>query len=262
MEITYGIIPIETRSVTLPSKEGESLSFTWDTADIIPASYTMTAKAILDGDGNPTNNLITKPIIVLQRGIIVGTVTDASSGEAIIGATVIADDYSATSDTDGHYNITNVPAGTYTVTASAEGYQTSSQTNISVVAEETTKLNFTLVPSPTTGTIAGLVTDATTGDPIERASVTVNGVSVLTGVDGYYSVELTLGTYTVTVSANGYEDSSQTNITVVAGETTTVDFELTPAQPLDILLYAGVAAAAIIVIAGIAVYILKVRKPT
>ncbi len=63
------------------------------------------------------------------------------------------------------------------------------------------------------------------------------------------------------MSANGYGDSSQTNITVVAGETTTVDFELTPAQPLDILLYAGVAAA-IIIIAGIAVYILKVRKPT
>jgi hypothetical protein len=113
------------------------------------------------------------------------------------------------------------------------------------------------------GAIAGRVTDSSTGDPIEGANVTANGYSDTTDADGHYIVsDVPAGTYNVIASANGYPTSSQTNITVVAGETTTVNLELTPTQPLNILTYVGVAAAAIIIIAGIAVYILKIRKPT
>jgi len=193
-------------------------------------------------------------------GRIDGTVTDASTGDSIEGADVTVNGYNATTDVDGHYNITDVPAGTYTVTVSAAKHINQSKT-ATVTTGTTTTLDFEL--TPLNGTISGIVTDSSTGDPISEATVTANGMSATTNSSGHYAIsDVPAGTYTVTVSANGYEDSSQTNITVVAGETTTVDFELTPAQPLDILLYAGVAAAAIIVIAGIAVYILKVRKPT
>ncbi len=69
------------------------------------------------------------------------------------------------------------------------------------------------------------------------------------------------GNYTVTASADGYEISSKT-ITLTAGENKTLNFALNPVQPLNILLYAGVAAIVTLgVVAAIAVYILKFRKP-
>jgi hypothetical protein len=68
------------------------------------------------------------------------------------------------------------------------------------------------------------------------------------------------GNYTVTASADGYEISSET-ITVTAGETETLDFTLKPIQPLDILPYAGAAAIIIGIVATLAVYIFRFRKP-
>jgi len=70
-----------------------------------------------------------------------------------------------------------------------------------------------------------------------------------------------VGTYTVTASKDGYQSVSKTDITVDAGETTTENFDLTPVQPPDIIPYIGIAVVIIIII-GIAVYMLKIRKPT
>ncbi len=193
-------------------------------------------------------------------GTIDGTITDASTALPMTGASITADGYSATTDAEGHYSI-EVPPGTYSVTVSSTKYVSQSKT-ATVTSNTTTTLDFALTPA--NGTISGTVTDSSTGDPIAGATVTANGVSVSTGTDGTYSIEVPPGTYDVTGSADGYEDSSKTGVTVVAGETTPVDFELTPIQRAsqNILLYVGVAAIAIIIVAAIAVYLLKVRKPT
>jgi len=53
-----------------------------------------------------------------------------------------------------------------------------------------------------------------------------------TDASGNYELEVEPGTYTVTVSLAGY-GSSKTDVTVIAGETITVDFELRPV-PLTI----------------------------
>ena len=83
---------------------------------------------------------------------------------------------------------------------------------------------------PQTGVIEGTVTDASTGQPIAGATVTVGSVaSTTTDSQGHYSVEVEPGTYTVTASADGYQSQSQT-VTVQAGETVTVNFALQPAQ--------------------------------
>jgi hypothetical protein len=106
------------------------------------------------------------------------------------------------------------------------------------------------------------VTDASTEDPIVGANVTVNGSSDITDAVGHYNItDLPVGTYTVTVSAEGYESSSDT-ITVTAGETTSFNVAITPVQPPNILPYVGGAAIAIIIVTAIAIYLLKVRKPT
>jgi len=269
VEVSDGTKTIkEFEQIELSPGNNKTLSFNWNTTDVSPASYLISAKAILpEGveDANPFNNRAQAAYMVnvkLPLGAIAGTIIDSLTGDQIAGAQVIAGDYSASTNANGHYNITDVLAGTYNVTASADGYESSTKTNITVVAGQITPLNFTLTHIPTTGTIAGVVRDSSTGDPIADAIVTANDMSATTDSSGAYTIsDVPAGNYTVTASAEGYESFTKTNIAVVAGETTPVDFELTPVQPLNILLYAGAAAIVIVVVATIVVYILKVKKP-
>ncbi|MDN5871698.1 MAG: carboxypeptidase regulatory-like domain-containing protein, partial [Nitrococcus sp.] len=81
-----------------------------------------------------------------------------------------------------------------------------------------------------TGTVEGTVTDATTGDPIEGATVafTPGTKSATTDEDGLYSILLLVGDYTATATAFGYEPSDPASVTVTEDTTTTQDFALTP----------------------------------
>ena len=65
-----------------------------------------------------------------QSGSITGQVTDAETGEALVGANVVLEGTSmgAATDSDGMYSISDVSAGTYTVTASVIGYADASGT--------------------------------------------------------------------------------------------------------------------------------------
>ncbi len=69
------------------------------------------------------------PALILAQNSVSGTVTDATSGQALAGANVVLEGTSlgAAADADGSYAITDVPNGTYTVTASVIGYAQSSQ---------------------------------------------------------------------------------------------------------------------------------------
>jgi len=83
-------------------------------------------------------------------GIIAGNVTEAETGSAIAGATVVVEGttLSATTSDSGDYTIDNVPVGNYTVTASATGYNEESKT-ADVLQGETTFVDFTLTPTTT-----------------------------------------------------------------------------------------------------------------
>lgn len=267
--VTYGLNNdlIGTQQVvSLPVENSVTLSFIWDTTDITAGLYKINATAWLSADVNPTNNYKADTVAVATPiGQIAGTVVDASTGNPIDGAQVSANGYSDVTDANGLYNITNVPIGTYTVTASKDGFHSSSRTDISVITKQTTSLDFSLTPLPTTGNIAGIVTDASTGNPIDGANVTVADYFDITDETGHYNItNVPAGTYTVTANKDGYQSSSSTNVVVVARETITVDFELepTPTSNLsDILLYAAIIIIAIAVIAGIAVYLRKTRRP-
>ncbi len=84
--------------------------------------------------------------------------------------------------------------------------------------------------APTTGDLAGTVTNASTGAAVSGATVSVAGKTATTGADGKYSITgIAGGSYTMTVSATGYQSWSGT-VTVANGVTTTVNVQLTP-QP-------------------------------
>jgi protocatechuate 3,4-dioxygenase beta subunit len=105
-------------------------------------------------------------------GIITGTVTD-QNGKPITNAQVTAEGPAgigtAETDNNGNYIIsTGIPTGTYTVSATATGYQPQNTTNISVTNYQTTpNINFQLTPIPPaqSGRISGTVQGETNPIP-------------------------------------------------------------------------------------------------
>ncbi len=85
------------------------------------------------------------------RGGILGTVTDAT-GASVADAKVTATDTGtglireATTNVDGNFNFTELPLGTYTVTAVKQGFRTQLATNIQVAVEGPQRANLTLTP--------------------------------------------------------------------------------------------------------------------
>lgn len=84
-----------------------------------------------------------------QSGKISGKIIDASTGEALIGATVLIDGLSkgSAADMEGAFSINNVPVGTYSITVSYITYETKKINQVSVKANEVTNLDLTLSQS-------------------------------------------------------------------------------------------------------------------
>jgi phosphatidylinositol-3-phosphatase len=157
-------------------------------------------------------------------GSISGVVSDATTGTGIGSATVTYSGGSTTCDASGNYVLNNVPAGTITVTASASGYQPSSQT-LSVTSGANSAANFQLNKA-STGNIVGKVTNASTGGAISGVTVSTAGVSALTDSNGNYALSnLVVGSYSVTATKSGWGMQTKT-ASVTAGANTTLDFTL------------------------------------
>ncbi len=81
------------------------------------------------------------------------------------------------------------------------------------------------------GTLTGKVTDVETGAPVATAQVQVLGgpqsTGSLTDPQGVYRIQLPAGTYSVVVEEVGHRSTRQDGIKVGAGETTTLDIQLT-----------------------------------
>ncbi|MDO8684760.1 MAG: TonB-dependent receptor, partial [Armatimonadota bacterium] len=79
-------------------------------------------------------------------GIISGVVTDAAKGTKLAGANIVVKGTNLTTVTDanGFYAITNIPPGTYEVTASLVGYGDAARTDVQVVMDATTAINLAL----------------------------------------------------------------------------------------------------------------------
>ncbi len=91
-------------------------------------------------------------------GRISGTVKDANGG-SIPNATVTITNLAtnlvrtATTDGDGFYTATNLPAGSYSVAAVGKGFKKAEQSGISVVADARLTVDITLEPGQVTETV-------------------------------------------------------------------------------------------------------------
>jgi len=79
-----------------------------------------------------------------------------------------------------------------------------------------------------TGTIQGNAKDANTEEPLAFAKVFAEGTQIgtVTDIDGNYRFEIPVGTYTIVITASGYEPFKKYNVPVNSGNVETVNFEL------------------------------------
>ncbi len=79
-----------------------------------------------------------------------------------------------------------------------------------------------------TGTIQGNAKDVNTEEPLPFAKVFIEGTQIgaLTDIDGNYKIEVAVGTYTIVITAAGYDPLKKFNIPVNSGNVETVNFEL------------------------------------
>ena len=89
--------------------------------------------------------LLTLPVSLFAQATVAGRVTDAETGQGLAGANVIIEGTSigAAANATGDYSISDVPAGTQTVTASVIGYASSS-TTVNVPSSGSVTTNFAL----------------------------------------------------------------------------------------------------------------------
>ena len=156
-------------------------------------------------------------------GTLSGTVTAASGGAPLSGATVTAAGSSsrtATTDSTGAYQMT-LPVGSYTVTASLYGYQSSTVSQVAISEGATTIQGLTLVAVPSHA-LSGHVQDDR-GQAVAYVKVTVVGTplaAVSTAADGSYSfAAVPDGEYDVTVGGSGCLAGQTSHVVINADKT-------------------------------------------
>jgi len=181
--------------------------------------------AKLGGSSNTVNGDLTPAFG--HDGTISGTVNDSVTNTGINGATVSISGNSTTTNSSGGYELTAVPPGTYTVTASATGHANGTA-SVTVTAGSNSTVNFSLTSSA--GSITGTVLDTQNpAHPVANATITYTGgpATTTTNASGVYTLTgITPGTYTVTATQPGYATGTDTMITVTAGHTATANFTM------------------------------------
>ncbi|MBN1448723.1 MAG: TonB-dependent receptor [Bacteroidetes bacterium] len=135
-----------------------------------------------------------------QKATITGMITDARSGETLIGVNVLVKGtyYGAATDVNGRYTIREMNPGEYTIVVSLIGYKKIQQTGVEVKAGTTVKLNFEM----------------------EETILTMDEAVVIIGQKPLLDIEETASTRTVT--AEDLEIAVIENVTDVVAQQTGV----------------------------------------
>ncbi|MHB8490033.1 MAG: carboxypeptidase regulatory-like domain-containing protein [Candidatus Dormibacteria bacterium] len=159
---------------------------------------------------------------------ISGSVSDTQTpAQAVVGATVSYTGTNTTSrtttDISGSYAFSGVPPGTYTLTATANGFISPAPETVTVTAASVTTANVTLMA---TSAIRGSVSDTQTPtQPIVGATVAYSGTNGNTAAGttttdsngGYTFSAVSPGTYTVDGTDDGFTSPTPQTVTVTTG---------------------------------------------
>jgi cobalamin biosynthesis Mg chelatase CobN len=108
------------------SWNGNVATFTPSAALAYGTAYTVTVSGKdLAGNGMRTESSFAT---LRDEGTISGVIRDAD-GNPVVNATVaLSNGMSTTTDSNGHFELTGVPSGSYTLTVTKDGYRTITQT--------------------------------------------------------------------------------------------------------------------------------------
>lgn len=151
-KIEFTLLPSTSLFSTQPNIAMGRTSFNWDSKTVTNGSQTIRA-TVEDSQGNKTTSDVTVTVNNSNVGIISGAVTDATNGSALSDVTAELKQGSTSVKTiavpaTGQYTITDVAAGTYSLTFQTEGYQDTIVTNVVVAAGSTTTANAPMTSLP------------------------------------------------------------------------------------------------------------------
>jgi hypothetical protein len=164
-----------------------------------------------------------------QFGIIEGTVTLNGGNGNVMQTIVTAGNYTTNPNNSGVYSL-EVAIGTYTVSASLTGYYPESISNVVVFNETTTGgIDFILDAIPTHGFIEGTVSLIGGDGDVTQVLVSAAGITTFPAANGFYTLEVPVGTWDVEASLPGYYTTVEAGVVVLPGLTTNgVDISLFP----------------------------------
>jgi len=107
-------------------------------------------------------------------GKISGVVKDKSTGESLAGASIVIEgtNMGAAADGNGYYFIINIPPGKYRLKAMMMGYKATVVTDVQVIIDLTTKVEFELEQT----ILEGEVVEITAERPLIEKDVTSSSV--------------------------------------------------------------------------------------
>ena len=196
-------------------------------ADGLVVAFDSFASNLVIGDTNTASDIF---VFATQTYSISGQVVDGD-GNGVAGVTISDGTRTATTDANGDYTLSNVPAGSYTLTPSRAGCTFTPVSSAVTVPPDATAQNFTAsctTPPPPTYSISGQVVD---GDGNGVAGVTISDGtrSATTDANGDYTLSnVPAGSYTLTPSRSGYSFNPPVRTISVNANVTGQDFTATP----------------------------------
>ncbi len=150
---------------------------------------------------------------LVTYGVIAGTVVDATTSRPLVANIEFPGTTIPTQTSDeatGAFRLDDVPVGVYSVTARVPGYFPATLT-VKVEEGQVAAPAFSLTPEAMKATITGRVSDKKDNSPL-AATVSFPNTGVpdvaTDPATGVYSAEIPVGSYAVTVTADGYISQS------------------------------------------------------
>ncbi len=181
---------------------------------------------------------------ISEVAIISGYVFYASTEIPVSGVMISVDSFSASTGSDGYYEIINIPVGTSTLIAEKDGYDTYSTTLTFIPGIN--NLNIEMTSAAYTHNLFGIISDELTGDPISFVDVNVlnpdgteSDLKTQSSSSGYYQIPtVPQGSRTITFTHDEF-DTSQINI-FMANSDYELDFQMTTCLPVALTGYYAV----------------------